>query len=351
MSGILFACIHTAISACVLIFLGRSTANSYRPVRPTCLPALANSFFSLMARATTTSVQMMWMYVSAASLSDGLMDEQRGSWLYFRLLLTWALLLTLGGSAATVHLLSWREMLAQPSHPFGEGATGAPRLCSGRWCRGAATELILLCERVLSFVTAWAWTDVFFAWGAQPSGWLTVKDIGIAVTLTLVTILWLASVGGSLAVNAAFERSQIESFFVAHSASFFVGWSWWKVLRDLAAISGRAALPTSLASPHDIDRVREKLNNVGLNDEALYAYVHEAESRELAGALLGNVLFGPVLTVIMIWAKHFLLPRLVTQAGVDTPRSASPATHMRRDRTLSFLMPDRARAKPDVVLL
>ena len=207
---ILFACIHTAISACVLIFLGRSTANSYRPVRPTCLPALANSFFSLMARAITTSVQMMWMYVSAASLSDGLMDEQRGSWLYFRLLLTWALLLTLGGSAATVHLLSWREMLAQPSHPFGEGATGAPRLCSGRWCRGAATELILLCERVLSFVTAWAWTDVFFAWGAQPSGWLTVKDIGIAVTLTLVTILWLASVGGSLAVNAAFERSQIE---------------------------------------------------------------------------------------------------------------------------------------------
>jgi hypothetical protein len=44
-------------------------------------------------------------------------------------------------------------------------------------------------------------------------------------------------------VDEGVDRSQVESYFVAFSASFLVGWGWVIVFRDLAALSGDVSLP------------------------------------------------------------------------------------------------------------
>jgi hypothetical protein len=362
----------TLASAFLIVMLGqRSTADGWRP--PSARPevdelrvAVVACLMALMARALTTSVQMIWTYVSAATVSDGLHDDQRGSWLHFRILLVWALFLTLAGSAATATMLRWRERLsasddddsnrgedaalappppqAPPAPPmnhrmsvsddgaFGgmggyrapmrtlpvlslfRGETEARAQRCGQWLRPAAMRVLLLCERVLSYVTAWAWTDVFFASASRPSLWGVLKDSGVALTLSLAVIAWLVLVGGALElrVGADVERSVVESYFVANSASFFVGFAWWKVLRDLAALSGRAAVPH--LSPYD-----EPLAQVERDVEAYSTY-------EFAGALAGNFFYGPVLTFVVIWAKHVYLSTFLetTARSVDKARGATP---------------------------
>ena len=122
------------------------------------------------------------------------------------------------------------------------------------------------------------------------------------------------------------------------------------MLRDLAAISGRAALPFGLDSLDAYELDVQNAEAHGFTEETLRNYVHFAESRELFGALLGNVLFGPALTIVVIWAKHVLIPGLIDTDTSSSTRSPSPSTRVRLDRTRSFLTPDRNRARQALVL-
>lgn len=389
----------------------RSTADGFRPPPAEALVhTLLACVWALAARALTTSVQMIWTYVSAATISDGLLDDQRGTNLHLRILLIWALFLTLAGSAATVHMLRWRERLgsweadaerddksdykrgaqdeqrgihgshrgcgdastaADEAHndedppeasgppPLSQGGgarplprsdrrphfdrrpsieKSTPQLFGGAWedtdsddakhlCQrlwvwllAAAIRVLLLCERVLSYVTAWAWTDVFFASASRPSLWGVLRDSGVALGLSVAVIAWLVLVGGALELQAGtdIERSVVESYFVANSASFFVGFAWWKVVRDVAALSGRAAVIETAG--------------VGFSSSSA-TEVEQYGQREFAGALASNFLFGPVLTVVVIWAKHaYLVHFLETTASADAEAiptdgtAASPGT-------------------------
>ena len=175
-------------------------------------------------------------------------------------------------------------------------------------------------ERVLTYVTAWAWTDVFFASAATPSVWTLLTDCLSAIGLSLAVVMWLVFFGSALQAGGALEisedstagidRSGVESYFMANSASFFVGFAWWKVLRDLAAVSGRVAL----AGPHAESDAILLDTAVGTEGDLFNFYhllerVQQAETREFYGSLVGNLIYGPVLSVVIIWAKHVAFAR------------------------------------------
>ena len=87
---------------------------------------------------------------------------------------------------------------------------------------------------------------------------------------------------------------------------FFVGWSWVVVLRDLAAISGQAKL-----QPIRGDWYGGFAHVLGLETVET---VRAAEYSAFARSLLMIIVFGPLLTVLVIWAKHVAL-RVYGRAG------------------------------------
>jgi hypothetical protein len=469
LSGMIFAFFYTMISALVIVLLGHlgqsdavaresaaktrarvAAQKAARLAQAMLSSGFAAAFLTLAARAVTVSVQMLWTYVATSSTSDGLTEEQRGSWLHERILVTWALLLTMGGSAATVQLLRWREQLTDdpeddgeprsPEHrpafnpnPFSTGFFAAPQQherppspdesvpspegeeeeeasaaaasmasmasmvpapsavsvvptdgdavyekvglapeveppqqpgdrtpphsftrlqrqgyyrlsyvtnmpdifdpvaddeLAGqrrwRWLRAAMTRVLLLIERTFAYVTAWAWCDVLSVQSPRPSVWLVLKDSGVAVLLTCAIVAWLVFIGGSLEYRAGVDRHVVESYFIANSASFFVGWTWWKVLRDLAAVSGRAAiLLGSRGIAHELPATPVPLGSLDdiMRDEAIVQEVELVQgvgATEYAGALLSNVFLGPVLSVVVILAKHKAFTNVIAQAEAES---------------------------------
>jgi len=163
--------------------------------------------------------------------------------------------------------------------------------------REAGRQALLLIEKVLSWLTGCAWTNVFFASAAKPSLYLALKDLALAVGLMFVAISWLVILGGRMELAAGLDRSEAESYFLCNSASFFVGWAWVVVLRDFAAISGQLAL---IGPPDTFD----VMSLMGLQSKAK---LEERSFAAFVGALVGIVIAGPIASVVVIWAKHRFL--------------------------------------------
>jgi hypothetical protein len=202
-----------------------------------------------------------------------------------------------------------------------------------RWLRAAMTRVLLLVERVFAYVTAWAWCDVLSVQSPRPSVWLVLKDSVVAVLLTCAILTWLVFIGGSLEYRAGVERHVVESYFIANSASFFVGWTWWKVLRDLAAVSGRAAILTDDIT-HELPATPVPIGSLDkiMRDEAIVQEVELVQGvgqREYAGALLSNVFLGPVLSVVVIWAKHKAFTNVIAQAEAESSMEQQTSLRMR----------------------
>ena len=491
LGGVLFAFVYSvlATSGVVLMHLLGTWLDGFG--------STLASLSSLAVRGLTTSIGMIWMYVSSTSLAVGLRPEQLGSWLHLRLLLMWALVLTFVGSAATLQLLQWREALtgdldtdpegggsrsssrnssptaarrsrgelgqaswstvtqepsvsaedmraiaavakafgngvggdggggggqgggggtdALPPTPYGyarltdedgdlgrggrggaaqaeaaaahappsvaeekrppmrqlptharmvsviampellsprskrastqlaqggegDGAgllpAGDPSGAGGatsdhkhalheharaervrRWVLAAGAQVLLVIEKVMSFVTAWAWTDVFFrhlSGGDRPSSWLVLRDTGVAISLSLAVVGWLVLIGGELHLNARLERSAVEMFFVANSASFFVGWSWVIVLRDMAAVP--------------------------LFESLVAALTHQRVD-QYWDALVSVTVTGPLVSVVILYAKSVALHDVIERATIAAPEAAvqeeaSLATVQQRRRNM-----------------
>lgn len=381
------------------------------------------ALWSLTTRALTTSVLMLWTYVSATNLVEGLRPEQRGSGLHWRLLVLWALVLTLVGAVVTVKSLRLRETIEterkRQAHehgvwsPLAEGdddvhgqrtrgereegereegereegemarretersareqhdgrkqvqhtdqpptaaasflaatptavppieSSSEPRTspalpssilaitpretslaaCSDAWWRQealiASSQVLLLVEKVMAWMAGCAWTDVFFANSApDPSGWLAAKDGAVALMLTGLAVAWMvmhgdlneAALGMERSVRSGkrIDRSHVENHFVVYSASFFVGWSWVVLLRDLAAVSGQARI-----RPVSGDYLGGVAHLLGFDT---VQNVRAAEYNAFARSLLGVIVFGPVLTVLTIYLKGVAL-RVYGRAG------------------------------------
>lgn len=324
------------------------------------------ALWSLTTRALTTSTLMLWTYTSSANLLDGLRAEQRGGDLHWRLLVLWALVLTVVGAAITVKALqlrgkieaemaeqhppsplssrAWRQLRDEDDQPTqaaageeaagedattGEAPTGkaaALAVCSPSWwcheSRSAAVQVLLLVEKVLAWMAGCAWTDVFFSNTApDPNGWLAAKDLAVAMALSCLMLAWLVfegdlddavlgiaqgAQGAHGASRRAVDRSFVESHFVVYSASFFVGWSWVVFLRDVAATTGQAKL-----RPPEGDYLGTLAHLVGLETVET---VRTAEFNAFIRSLIMLVVFGPVLTALTIYLKGVAL-RVYARGG------------------------------------
>jgi hypothetical protein len=347
------------------------------------LATLAEEFlfclWGLTTRALTVSVFMAWLNVSSTSLLEGLRPEQMGTPLHYRLLVLWALFLTFAGAAATAQLLRWRQALTdeeivvdprppnqglslskhapryyealredeeveedggreqkaasgplppggvrvgEDSETGGGGGAADARRSFARMC---GVQLILLVEKVVAWIAGCAWTNVVFV-TASPvvSGWVTLKDALTAAVLTCLALGWMILVGGPLdltgKVEGEIERHVVESYFMVQAFSFFVGWSWVVVLRDLAAISGQTKL-----QPHGFDSALSFLGFESVQK------VKEAEESSFVRALVGVIVFGPVLTVLLIWAKGIAL-----RAYTATSDAGTGGGMLSRERLLSL---------------
>eukprot|EP00966_Prymnesium_polylepis_P274729 6347274-Prymnesium_polylepis.1 len=94
---------------------------------------------------------------------------------------------------------------------------------------------------------------------------------------------------------------------MVNSASFFVGWSWVVVLRDVAAVNRFVEL-------RPFERVRAAFFGMG-SSETVRTAVGMAELYSLGFV----VFFGPVLTVLLIWCKGVAL-RAYSKVGGGTTR-------------------------------
>lgn len=152
--------------------------------------------------------------------------------------------------------------------------------------RAAGVQVLLLMEKVLAWLAGCSWTDVFFAAAAKPSVWLTFKDLLLAFGLTAIALVWIFLAGRTLQIHGNVDRHTVESYFMVNSASFFVGWSWVVVLRDLSAVFGQSEFRAQGAAG--------ALAQVfGLETAAT---VRAAEEGAFLKALGGMIIFGPVLT-------------------------------------------------------
>ena len=371
--NVIFALAYSVCAALLLILLHPLTLNAWDCGANPCIDLLEEVMFALWnlsTRAITTSCLMLWAYVSSVNLLDGLEPEQYDSALHWRLLVTWALLLTFAGAAITVRLMTWREALTDgddddDDDPFAEPRTpqrqeregganqwsrlhadeaGAPSFsttdlfneayerrpqsavearrghgCCGcnrpdgrrRALRAAGVQVLLLGEKVLAWMAGCAWTTVFFPSTMPfPSVEQTLSALGVAILLTISALAALTLAGGTLEVEKTsedtVERHVVESYFMVNSASFFVGWSWIVVLRDLLALSGQVAVSDTRMSA--LGRVASFF---GLEREK---DVRDAETMSFVRALAGVLLFGPVLSVLVVWAKGAAL-RAYGRAG------------------------------------
>lgn len=304
------------------------------------LEAALFSLWSLATRALTTSVLMLWTVVSKDILLSGLAPEQFGSSLHQRVLFLWAVALTFSGAAVTGQLLRWQQQIVdadEDDKPASQAAEASwirledaepeersppplqrepsdvsrgpccSRLARRRAVRAAGVQVLILFEKVISWLAGVAWTDVFFATSAQPGVWLALQHTALAIALTSAVLAWLVFAGGRLNLDASVEdRAEIESYFVVQSASFFVGWSWVVVLRDVAALLGQAELrPQGIAGG--------VAHLLGL--ESVETVRHAAFMAWLRS--FGIMLFfGPVLSGVVIWGKHVALRAYGRAGGV-----------------------------------
>eukprot|EP00966_Prymnesium_polylepis_P274730 6347274-Prymnesium_polylepis.2 len=206
---VLFASSYTLAAALLIVLMHPLTTATVRCSERPCIEVLEEVFFSLWrlgTRALTTSVLMLWAYVSSRNLLEGLSVAQQGTALHWRLLVLWASFLTFGGAALTLQLLRWRDALASGGATLGD-ADG--------WLRASVSQVLLLIERVLSWLAGCAWTDVCFAKSSTPSIDGALDHVGVALGLTLASLGWIVLVGGGHGIHHKSEREHAESYFVS----------------------------------------------------------------------------------------------------------------------------------------
>ena len=148
--------------------------------------------------------------------------------------------------------------------------------------RQATARILVLLEATMGWVSGCAWTDAIIFWSplaAYPTGSVCLKDLGIALATTLFSISWLVvNSGSSAAVDDSSEvrREHVERYFITNALSYVTGWAWVGLLRDLSTLTAERIVP-----PRD-----------------------RSEGWSSVGEALCVVLFGPVLTLLLVATKR-----------------------------------------------
>ena len=307
--------------------------------------ALCRSGWELLSRSLSVTVVMAWAFASNVRLAKlerearthahtlapthaapsrasqkviiaGLPPDQLGGPLHHRLLFLWAALLTMVLAALTTRLYALRHeysldvaftSLSALPPPLGRHRVRVYQLA-------AAQQLLTLAERAAGGISGAAWCSSVFASSAAPSLWLAIKDGAAACAFTALGVLWLVlspSARLTLSEAASSSRGAVEAYFVTNTFSFFAGWAWILLLRDLSALVGQQA----------VLRESRRSSVLGLTS------LDRAELSAFGGQLGSIVLFGPVLSFLVYRARRCYADR----AGVaSSPKDAVELLPRRR---------------------
>ena len=249
----------------------------------------------LLFRAASVTVVMAWAYASSRAILAGLPPEQAGGALHRRLLLLWALSLSVALSAAATSLHRHRQSLGAP--PLRGADKLAVEVTARRRRAALLRPLLALADRVSGGVTGSAWCNVYFATAAsaaqaRPTWQLALGDAAAACAFTVAGVGVASllpharlSLEEAAAVQAATSRrAAVEAYFARNAFSYFAGWAWIVELRDLAALLGQQAVASS---------AKREANWLG------FAPLDQAELHAFAGQWLAFGLFGPGLTALV----------------------------------------------------
>eukprot|EP00965_Chrysotila_dentata_P142054 4695487-Pleurochrysis_carterae.AAC.1 len=149
--------------------------------------------------------------------------------------------------------------------------------------RSLLSQLLSLTESTFGWVAGCSWTNAVVAskyssLNEFPTGYVCFKNFATAVGLTALAVGWLVASGSSQSIKDEhrLQRDLVERYFLTTSMSFFVGWSWLVLARNLSTQLARAGV---LISPD-------------------FAVVGEA---------LCVLVFGPALTIAVLALKQYTI--------------------------------------------
>ena len=273
----------------------------------------------LAGKALRTLVCVVWTFALTELLKSGLTQGQLGGArveVWERLQLLWAISLTAVlsvGEGYLVRCRRWIELheavvrrVAEPEvAPSSRHSSCASRACGA--ARAWISSLLELLEGAFSWTTGCAWTDALLSFigsiSAYPTPSVTASDAAVAMTLLGAAVGWLMLGGeprpGGLQDEDKLDRSKVERHFLTNAASFFVGWVWVVLLRDISLLFSDA-VEDALVSV-------SSLNSRGFGGHHitdLMLAISEHASR-LTEVLL-VIVFGPLLTWVLFKAKEWV---------------------------------------------
>ena len=162
----------------------------------------------------------------------------------------------------------------------------------------AMVEFSNLVQGTLGWVAGCAWTDVatnlFPTLSAPPSVVVLLANVLVALALSAAAVLWLVVTGedpNTVPWDSLLKREDVEQYFITGAASFFVGWAWVLVVRDVFlpigdAFGALAQLFGTLVGLYRLDDAED---------------MHRARR---AGEMLSAATFAPLLTCGFFVLKH-----------------------------------------------
>lgn len=273
----------------------------------------------LAGKALRTLVCVVWTFALTELLKSGLTQGQLGGArieVWERLQLLWAISLTAVlsiGEGYLVRCRRWIELHEAAARRAAESevAPSSRRSsCASRACGAArawTSSLLELLEGAFSWTTGCAWTDALLSnigsLTSYPTPSVTTSDAAVAMALLGVALGWLLLGGeprpGGLQDEDKLDRSKVERHFLTNAASFFVGWVWVVLLRDISLLFSDV-VEDALVSV-------SSLNSGGFwgrHFTDLMLAISEHASR-LTEVLL-VIVFGPLLTWLLFKAKEWV---------------------------------------------
>ena len=194
-----------------------------------------------------TVVVFPWMCVNDACVSVLLNLQKRGASAVATrpLLFAYACILTAGAAAVAVTIGACRRHL-QPCAHSELGRRQARWQC---WMRLIA-EVCALAEAACGGIAGAAWTSAIFADDEELTPLSTLRAARSAVGLTVAAIVWLGLTASQVEAAAtgraetgsggtALQWLRMCAAFLGGACSWFVGWSWVLLLRNIHALIAR----------------------------------------------------------------------------------------------------------------
>uniref|UniRef100_A0A7S3F1A7 Transmembrane protein n=1 Tax=Haptolina ericina TaxID=156174 RepID=A0A7S3F1A7_9EUKA len=260
----------------------------------------------LLSKGCATAVMVVWTSTLTKLELNGI-SSSTPSVVRTHMHIFWAIAITLSGSllCSTLERAEcWLQRQEQQQEKRLFDAVDAEKAVEGAQKSAAIHRSINrlsayiegsnLMQATLGWVAGVAWTDValdMFPMLSQPPTLINLMmNIGASLVLTLLSVLYLVLTADNCRIVDLTDRAQVEKHFLVGAMSFFAGWGWVLVIRDVF-------YPVGAGIQGFIDVL------VG----------HAVSAR--VGQLISVLIFAPSLTICFFRIKHSVVAAYQSSLG------------------------------------